>query len=97
MPKYLLSKESQNDLIEIRHYTQENWGNRQAKKYLIELTASFEKLSKAPKLGRAREEIADNIRSFLVSQHIVFYREGKNGIEIARVLHASMDIKRHLE
>lgn len=97
MPKYRLSEEAQNDLREIRQYTQENWGNNQAKQYLIELTAGFEKLSKSPKLGRTREEIARNLRNFQVSRHIVFYRERTNGIEIARVLHASMDIKRHLK
>lgn len=77
MPDYQLSEEAQNDLREIRLYTRENWGKKQAKQYLIELTACFAKLSKSPKLGRIREEIAENLRSFLVSRHIVFYRESQ--------------------
>ncbi|MGR3317212.1 MAG: type II toxin-antitoxin system RelE/ParE family toxin [Candidatus Anammoxibacter sp.] len=97
MPKYQLSEEAQNDLRKIRHYTQENRENNQTKHYLIELTTSFEKLSKTPKLGRTREEIAGNLRSFPVGRHIVFYKERSNGIDVVRVLHASMDIKQHLE
>lgn len=97
MSGYSLSEEAQNDLKEIRRYTSENWGNKQARQYLIELTANFENLSKSPKLGRTREEIDKDLRSFPVSRHIVFYRERPEGIQIARVLHASMDIKQHLE
>lgn len=97
MSNYRLSEEAQNDLREIQCYTHENYGNNQAMQYLIELTANFENISKSPKLGRTREEIDKNLCSFRVSRHIVFYRERPEGIEIARVLHASMDVKRHLE
>lgn len=97
MPHYLLSEEAQNDLREIQHYTQENWGKQKAKQYLIELTTSFMKLAKTPKIGRAREEIAKGIRSFQAVQHIVFYRAGRKGIEIARVLHPSMDLSTRFE
>lgn len=94
MSRYKLSEEAQNDLREIQHYTRVSWGNNQAKRYLIELTASFEKLANTPKLGITREELAKDLRSFQTSHHILFYRESSDGIEIARVLHHSMDIKR---
>ena len=97
MPGYRLSEEAQNDLKEISRYTQENWGNKQAKYYLVELAAGFENLARSPKLGKARDEIEKGIRSFPVARHIIFYRTGAECIEIARVLHASMDIKRHLK
>jgi toxin ParE1/3/4 len=97
MPGYRLSEEAQNDLKEISRYTQKNWGNKQAKYYLVELAAGFESLARSPRLGKARDEIEKGIRSFPVARHIVFYRTGTEGIEIARVLHASMDIKRHLK
>ncbi|MDR4497865.1 MAG: type II toxin-antitoxin system RelE/ParE family toxin [Candidatus Scalindua sp.] len=96
MPGYLLSDEAQSDLKEISRYTQENWGNKQARIYLAELVASFENLARSPKLGRVREEIEKDVRSFPVGRHIVFYRIGEKCIEVARILHASMDIKRHL-
>ena len=96
MSGYRLSEETQNDLKEISRYTQENWGKKQAKHYLVELAAGFEKLAGSPKLGKAREEIEKGLRSFPVARHIIFYRTGTECIEIARVLHTSMDIKRHL-
>lgn len=92
MPYYLLSEEAQNDLREIQRYTQENWGKQKAKHYLVELTACFAKLAHTPKMGRSREAIAKDIRSFRAIHHIVFYREGRKGIEIVRVLHPSMDV-----
>ena len=96
IPGYRLSEEAQNDLSEISRYTRENWGNKQAKHYLVELAAGFENLSNSPKLGKAREEIEKGLRSFSVARHIIFYRTVTDCIEVARVLHASMDIKRHL-
>jgi len=92
MPHFLLSEEAQNDLREIQRYTQENWGKQKAKQYLIELTTCFVKLAHTPKMGRSREAIAKGIRSFQAIHRIVFYREGQKGIEIARVLHPSMDV-----
>ncbi len=96
MPGYRLSKETQNDLKEISRYTQENWGNKQAKHYLIELAACFENLTRSPKIGKERNEIEKSLRSFPVASHIIFYRIGPECLEVARVLYASMDIKRHL-
>ncbi len=96
MPGYRLSEEAQNDLKEISRYTQENWDNKQAKHYLIELAAGFENLTRSPNLGKKREEIEKGLRSFPVARHIIFYRIGPEFIEVARVLHVSMDIKRHL-
>ncbi len=96
MPGYRLSVAAQNDLREISRYTQENWGSKQAKHYLVELAAGFENITRSPRLGKARDEIEKGIRSFPVARHIIFYRTGTECIEIARVLHSSMDIKRHL-
>jgi toxin ParE1/3/4 len=96
MPRYRLSEEAQNDLRVITRYTKENWGNKQAKRYLVELAAGCENIARSPKLGKARDEIEKGIRSFPVARHIIFYRVVTECIEIARVLHASMDIKRHL-
>ncbi len=96
MSGYRLSEEAQNDLREISRYTQKNWSNKQAKHYLVELAAGFENIVRSPTLGKIRDEIGKDIRSFTIARHIVFYRTGMEYLEIARVLHASMDIKRHL-
>jgi toxin ParE1/3/4 len=50
-----------------------------------------------PNMGRSREEIARNLRSFPVGNYVVFYRIIEEGIEVLRVLHGSRDIKRFFE
>ena len=47
---------------------------------------------RTPKWGRLREELAPRIRSFPVGRYVIFYRAGREGIEVARVLHGSRDI-----
>lgn len=97
MPDYRLSKAAENDLLQIREYTLEKWGKEQVKLYLTELATEFKQLSLAPAMGRLRAEIDDSVRSFQVRQHIIFYRQTKTGIEIARVLHETMDLERHFK
>ena len=97
MPKYILSEAAQEDIRNIQGYTREIWGTAQTKTYLLELTATFTKLARRPKLGRRRDDLNLNLRSFLSGNHLVFYREAKENIEVVRVLHSSMDIPQHLE
>lgn len=97
MLHYRLSKAAQNDLLEIREYTLENWGKEQAKLYVTELATEFEQLSLSPAIGRLRAEIDDSVRSFQVRHHIIFYRQTKTGIEIARILHEAMDMEQHFK
>ena len=94
MSEYRLSEAAQNDLREILEYTRASWGNRRAKHYLIELTVRFAELANSPELGRKREKIGLGIRSFRASHHVVFYRQMPDAIEIARILHPSMELER---
>ena len=97
MSSYRLSKAAQNDLLQIREYTQENCCKEQARLYVTELATEFKQLSLSPAMGRPRAEIDDSVRSFQVRHHIIFHRQTKTGIEIARVLHEAMDLERHLK
>jgi toxin ParE1/3/4 len=97
MGRYRLSPAAQTDLLEIRIYTKTTWGEAQARKYLSELRSGLEKLADAPLIGKAREEIAQGLHSFSLARHIAFYREYFDGIEVVRVLHASMDVERQFE
>lgn len=49
-------------------------------------------LSVQPYLGRARDELAPDIRSLAVAPYIIFYRPLADGVEIARVLHGARDV-----
>jgi len=90
---YQLTRIADNDLTEIWHDTCEQWGARQADKYLIELETCFTELSRHPELGRSRPEIRQGYRSIPKNKHLIFYRQHHGRIEIIRILHQRMEIK----
>ncbi len=96
MAAYRLSHEAQKDLEEIRRYTLGAWGPEQTRRYLAGLAVKFEQLAATPGLGQPREDLLPGIRGFPADQHVIFYREAEGGIEIARVLHSSMDVEGRL-
>jgi toxin ParE1/3/4 len=91
-----LSEADQEGLHEIQRYTRETWGAAQAKTYLLELMTSFTKLAKQPKIGRLRGDLGLELRSYVASHHLVFYRQAQRGIDIVRVLHSNMDVPQQI-
>ncbi|WP_373530241.1 type II toxin-antitoxin system RelE/ParE family toxin [Nostoc sp.] len=45
-----------------------------------------------PKMGRERIDISPLVRSFAVSNYLIFYRLIEEGIEIVRVIHGARNI-----
>lgn len=47
-------------------------------------------------MGRARAELAEDLRFFPVGRYVIYYRPLPNraGIEVIRVLHGSQDVLR---
>ncbi len=50
------------------------------------------RLAEQPLMGRARPELAPEIRSFPVDRYILFYRPVPNGVEIIRAIHSARDL-----
>ena len=91
MSRYQLTKEADNDLLEIwLHISQDDFDA--AESVLAEMLGKFEILAAHPKLGRLRPELAPTIRSFPAGRYILFYRDIRGGVEIIRVLHGARDI-----
>jgi toxin ParE1/3/4 len=44
-------------------------------------------------MGRARPELAIDLRSFAVRNHVIFYTPLPKGVEIVRVLHGARDLE----
>jgi toxin ParE1/3/4 len=93
MTRYNFTARAAEDLREIGGYTKGIWGAAQARRYRQELELALQKLSLNPDVGRQREEIAPQIRSFRVASHIAFYVPRKGGITVIRLLHPRMDIE----
>jgi len=92
---YQLTRIADHDLMEIWRDSREQWGSKQADKYLSELESCFIALTQNPKLGRNRPEIRQGYRSIPKNTHLIFYRQHRGTIEIIRVLHQRMEIREH--
>ena len=90
--KQVLAEE---DLLDIWDYSFEQWGVKQADRYLDDLEAGILNLSDNPEIGN-NYAYRENYRKLLVNHHIVFYRLSKETIHIVRVLHQSMEPNLHL-
>jgi toxin ParE1/3/4 len=95
---FRLSALAKNDLLSIFSFTLQNWGEDQARVYAKKLSNCFEMLAQSPNIGTKRNNLFNQALSFSMGSHIIFYRENKplkTQIEIARVLHQSMDFEKH--
>lgn len=43
-------------------------------------------------MGRARDELAAELRSFPFGRYVIFYEPIEDGIDVVRVLHSARDI-----
>jgi toxin ParE1/3/4 len=59
---------------------------------LARIEAAFDMLADTPFAGRARGDLAPNLRSFPVGNYIIFYVPISDGIDVIRVMHGRQDI-----
>lgn len=98
MAKINLTKKAKIDLEEIWEYTYETWSGKQADKYYNELIEKCQEIKNDFKQSKDYSTLFPNLKGYKVSKHIIFYRlldKGKK-IEITRILHEKMDLKKHL-
>ncbi len=96
MAAYSLSSKAAADLSQIYEYTILNFGLNRAREYLSGLHGRFETLAENPMHGRGAGELAPGLRRLEYQSHVVFYAPKGTGVRIVRVLHQSMDMKRHV-
>jgi toxin ParE1/3/4 len=63
-----------------------------ADKWVDEMEEKFQKLAETPMMGRARPELASDLRSFPIGNYLICYRPMSNGIEVARVLYGGRNL-----
>jgi toxin ParE1/3/4 len=51
----------------------------------------LESLADAPEMGERREDIAQDIRAFVVRPYVIFYYASVDGIHVARIIHGARD------
>lgn len=96
MSRYVLSPRAQADLDGIWEFTAANWGADQAEAYVSAIWSAVTRAANEPKWGRACSEIRKGYFKVNGGQHVIFYKRTAGGIDVVRILHASMDFDRHL-
>jgi len=98
MAKINFTNQAKIDLEEIWDYTYETWSEKQADQYYNELIEKCYELNRYLELGRDYSMILLNLKGVKVNKHIIFYRLLEEGriIEITRIFHDKMDLKKHL-
>ncbi|HEV2561903.1 MAG TPA: type II toxin-antitoxin system RelE/ParE family toxin [Rhizomicrobium sp.] len=96
MTGYLLSPLAQADIDEIWEYSAKQWSVAQAERYVRVIQSAIEIAAANPKRGRACDEIRNGYFKLATGSHVLFYRIVGAKIDIARILHQSMDFERHL-
>lgn len=92
MNRILRSPRARLDLIEIWGFIADD-NEAAADAVLDKIEHALSILRDNPLAGRARPELARDIRSFVVGKHVLFYRPLADGVDLARVLSARQDIQ----
>jgi toxin ParE1/3/4 len=97
MADFFVSPEARADLDQIHAYIFEA-NPEEADRVLEAALATFVTLAMTPGMGRPRtftNSALIGLRSFRVHgfrNYLIFYRSGRGGVEIVRVLHAARDL-----
>lgn len=98
MADYKLTNKAVADLSGIWDYTFDNWSEKQADTYYDMLLDCCQDIANNPELGKNYNEITSDLFGLKASSHIIFYRKSINKpIEITRILHEQMDLKKRMK
>ncbi len=96
--KYRISKQAIEDLNNIWIYTFHKWSKEQADRYYDLIIGEIEFISDNFDVGKSVDQTRKNYRVIKIKSHLIFYRKVENEIvEIVRILHQRMDVKRRLK
>jgi toxin ParE1/3/4 len=87
-----ITPQAEGDLEEIWQYVAQG-GEDRADAFLDAILNQCRQLAQFPRMGRTRENLASNLRSFPVKKYVIFYRPVNDTVEIVRILHSARDIE----
>jgi toxin ParE1/3/4 len=96
--KYRISKQAIKDLNDIWIYTFNKWSKEQADRYYDLIIGEIEFVADNYLIGKSVEQTRKNYRVTKIKSHLIFYRKAENeNVEVVRILHQRMDIKKRLK
>ena len=97
MAKVILRQEAIDDLNDIWDYTFEKWSEKQADKYYATIKIACNGIGENPDVGKEYFGISKNLLGLKSGKHIIFYQSlSENEIEVIRILHERMDLKKQI-
>ena len=97
MPSYKFADSAWIDLSDIVDYTIEHWSAEQAIAYIDGLEVVAQAIADAPMIGKACDDLYEDLRAFPYESHVLYYLKSDDGITIIRVLHKSMNTALHFD
>lgn len=79
------------DILDIWDYIAED-SLDQADRWVDKLDEQFRLIATQPLMGRARHELAADLRSFPFGRYVIFYAPVADAIDVVRVLHSARDV-----
>lgn len=96
--KYRISQQAIEDLDKIWIYTYNKWSKEQADRYFDLIVAEIDFIADNYMIGKSAEQTRKNYRVTKIKSHLIFYRKVEIEIvEIVRILHQRMDVKKRLK
>ena len=96
--KYRISKQAINDLNKMWILTFQKWSKEQADRYFDLIIGEIKFIADNFSTGKSVEHTRKNYRVTKIKSHLIFYRKGEDDIvEIVRILHQAMDVKKRLK
>ena len=97
MANYKLTKKAAGDLRKIWNYTVDTWSENQADLYYRMLLDYCQKIADGKVKGKTYVGIYSGLLGIKSGKHVIFYRQmTKDRVEIARILHDRMDLRRRI-
>ncbi|MBU1621151.1 MAG: type II toxin-antitoxin system RelE/ParE family toxin [Gammaproteobacteria bacterium] len=93
---FLLRGHARADLVAIRKYTIETWGNDQWLSYKKILLQKLQSLADDPEIGIQLKDVADNAYRFPLKDQVVYYLKRKSDVVIVGILSNSMAPEQHV-
>jgi toxin ParE1/3/4 len=97
MLKWRLSKEAEDDMRNIRLYTQKYWGVEQSSRYIKEIRGKIELVAQNPRTGTDRShDLRPGFRSIFIGSHTIYYEFNSKMLTVRAILHQAMTPAPHL-
>ncbi len=81
------------DIESIIDYVADNSSFDVAERLLNKINDQCKRLASFPSMGRKRDELAPNVRSFPIDNYLIFYCAIEEGIEVLRVVSGYRDLQ----